>query len=101
MPRRALRFCLCSIRARCCICGTITGHVDRVMHALHLPFGTSEPEAGFAERLEAIARNDQCLANLLRIAICTAAHRGPRFQSLVAYGSIARAASALIGFRRP
>jgi hypothetical protein len=75
----------------------VTEHIDRVAKALHLPFEASRPDAGFAERLEAIARDDQSHANLLRVALCTDAHRGPRFEQLVAGGRLQEGASELVG----
>jgi hypothetical protein len=75
----------------------VTAHIDRVAHALHLPFAASRPEAGFAERLEAIARDDQSHANLLRVALCTDAHRGPRFTRLIEEGRLQARAAEIAG----
>ena len=75
----------------------VTDHIDRIAHALHLPFANSRPQAGFAERLEQVARADASLANLLRVAICTDAHRGPRFQQIAEDGRLLAKASELAG----
>jgi hypothetical protein len=60
----------------------IAEHIDRVSRALYLPFEASCPEAPLAERLDCIYQSDRSHANLLRVAICTDAHRGPRLQTL-------------------
>jgi ectoine hydroxylase-related dioxygenase (phytanoyl-CoA dioxygenase family) len=60
----------------------ILAHMDRVAHALHLPFENSEPDAPLAERLDRIAARDPSLASLLRIAACTDAHRAPALRAL-------------------
>lgn len=56
--------------------------VNRVSRALYLPFGRSCPEVPLAERLDRIFATDRSQANLLRVAICTDAHRGPRLSAL-------------------
>lgn len=60
----------------------IAEHIDRVSRALYLPFEQSCPDAPLDERLDRIFATDQSQANLLRIAICTDAHRGPRLQAI-------------------
>ncbi len=75
----------------------VTEHLDRVARALHLPFAASRPEAGFGERLEAIARDDPSHANLLRVALCTDAHRGPRFTRLIEEGRLHAKAAEIAG----
>jgi hypothetical protein len=60
----------------------IAEHIDRLSHALYLPFEQSCPDAPLAERLDRIYQNDRSQANLLRVAICTDAHRGPRLQAI-------------------
>ncbi len=59
----------------------ISDHIDRLSHALHLPFETSHPDAPLGERLDRISAHDRSQANLLRIALCTDAHRGPRLHA--------------------
>jgi hypothetical protein len=75
----------------------VTEHVDRMARALHLPFDASRPDADFAERLGAIAEHDPSYANLLRVALCTDAHRGPRFTRLIEEGRIQAKASEIAG----
>lgn len=60
----------------------IEDHINRLSHALYLPFEQSCPDAPLAERLDRIFEQDQSLANLLRVAICTDAHRGPNLQAI-------------------
>ena len=60
----------------------IAEHIDRLSRAMYLPFERSHPGAPLAERLERIYAGDRSQANLLRVAICTDAHRGPRLQAL-------------------
>lgn len=60
----------------------IAEHIDRLSHALYLPFEQSCPDAPLAERLDRIYASDRSQANLLRVAICTDAHRGPRLQEI-------------------
>jgi len=77
----------------------VTEHIDRIARALHLPFAASEPGAPFADRLERIARNDQSLAELLRVAVCTDAHRGPRIAPLAEHPAIRERAEAMAGVK--
>ncbi len=60
----------------------ITDHINRISQALYLPFEDSLPSEPLGTRLDRIWERDRSQANLLRIAICTDAHRGPRLQSL-------------------
>ncbi|OSZ64194.1 hypothetical protein CAP40_16020 [Sphingomonas sp. IBVSS2] len=60
----------------------IAEHIDRLSHAMYLPFDRSCPDAPLAERLDRIYAHDRSQANLLRVAICTDAHRGPRLQAI-------------------
>jgi hypothetical protein len=60
----------------------IVEHIDRVSRALYLPFEASCPEAPLADRLNRIFARDRSQANLLRLAICTDAHRGARIDAL-------------------
>lgn len=62
--------------------GDIAEHIDRVARALYLPFGQSSPEAPLAERIDRVYAHERSIANLLRIAVCTDAHRGERLQAL-------------------
>ncbi|WP_324741129.1 phytanoyl-CoA dioxygenase family protein [Tsuneonella sp. CC-YZS046] len=65
--------------------------------ALYLPFGKSCPEEPLATRLDRIWQEDRSLANLLRIAICTDAHRGPRLRAVADAPELALAAARLAG----
>ncbi|SBV32085.1 protein of unknown function [uncultured Sphingopyxis sp.] len=60
----------------------ITEHIDRVARALYLPFGQSCPDAPLAERIDRVYAHERSIANLLRVAVCTDAHRGERLQAL-------------------
>ena len=62
--------------------GDIAKHIDRVAHALYLPFDRSCPDAPLARRLDRIFAGERSAAALLRTAICTDAHRGPRLADL-------------------
>ena len=75
----------------------ISGHLDRVSQALYLPFAQSHPEASLETRIDRIWQEDRSLANLLRIAICTDAHRGPRLQELATSPALHRTAQSLAG----
>lgn len=57
-------------------------YIDRIARALHMPFETSAPGLPLTDRLDAIARHDKAYANLLRLAVCTDAHRGAAFAAL-------------------
>ena len=61
----------------------IAGHIDRVSRALYLPFDQSCPDAPLNERIYRVFAHERSVANLLRVAVCTDAHRGPRVQALV------------------
>ena len=61
----------------------IADHIDRVSRALYLPFAASCPDEPLETRLQRIWQHDRSHANLLRLAICTDAHRGGRLQALV------------------
>lgn len=75
----------------------ITAHIDSVARALHMPFEASDPQESFARRLEMVARHDQSYADLLRMAVCTDAHRGPRLSAIVGDSRLREAASDLCG----
>lgn len=60
----------------------ITDELDRIARALHLPFERSRPDLPLCERLDAIASSEPSYANLLRLAVVTDAHRGPRLTAL-------------------
>ena len=60
----------------------ITEHIDRVSRALYLPFEQSCPDAPLTERIDRVHTRERSVANLLRVAVCTDAHRGPRLQAL-------------------
>lgn len=60
----------------------IAEHIDRVSRALYLPFEQSCPDAPLTKRIDRVFAHERSGANLLRVAICTDAHRGPRLQAL-------------------
>lgn len=60
----------------------IAEHIDRVSRALYLPFEQSCPDAPLGERIDRVFAHERSVANLLRVAVCTDAHRGPRLQAL-------------------
>jgi hypothetical protein len=62
--------------------GDIAEHIDRMAGALYLPFEQSCPEAPLTERIDRIYARERSVANLLRVALCTDAHRGERLQAL-------------------
>lgn len=61
----------------------VAEHIDRVSRALYLPFEQSCPDAPLGERIDRVFARERSVANLLRVAVCTDAHRGPRLQALV------------------
>lgn len=73
----------------------ISEHIDRLSHALYLPFEKSHPDAPLGQRLDRIWQEERSQANLLRLAICTDAHRGPRLQALVQAPELKEAAEQL------
>ena len=75
----------------------IVEHIDRVSRALYLPFELSCPDAPLTERIDRIFTHERSVANLLRVAICTDAHRGPRLQALANDPRLKEAAEALCG----
>lgn len=77
----------------------IAEHVDRLSHALYLPFEESCPDEPIGRRIDRIWQRDRSHAKLLRTAICTDAHRGPRLQQLARAPELIRAAEALAGRR--
>lgn len=62
--------------------GDIAEHIDRVARALYLPFEASCPDAPLVERIDQVYAKERSVANLLRVAVCTDAHRGERLQAL-------------------
>ncbi|CAN5378993.1 hypothetical protein BH10PSE13_BH10PSE13_11960 [soil metagenome] len=62
--------------------GDIAEHIDRLSHALYWPYAKSSPGAPLGERLDRICAEERSQAALLRTAICTDAHRGPRLSAL-------------------
>lgn len=71
--------------------------VDRVAGALYMPADRSLPGAPLADRLDRIAAVEQSYANLLRVAICTDAHRGPRLAALAGSPPLIETAARLAG----
>lgn len=60
----------------------VADHIDRIARALYLPFEQTCPDAPPRERIDRIYARERSVANLLRVALCTDAHRGPRLQAL-------------------
>lgn len=77
--------------------GDIAGHIDRVSRALYLPFEQSCPDAPLSERIDRVYAKERSVANLLRVAVCTDAHRGERLQALANDPRLIRAAEELSG----
>ena len=77
--------------------GDIADHIDRVARALYLPFEQSCPDAPLAERIDRVHARERSVANLLRVAICTDAHRGERLQALANDPRLVEAAETLSG----
>ena len=75
----------------------IAEHIDRVSRALYLPFEQSCPDAPLTERIDRVYARERSIANLLRVAICTDAHRGPRLQALANDPRLIETAEALCG----
>jgi hypothetical protein len=73
--------------------------LDRVASALHHPFEHSRPDLPLAQRLDAIARDEKAYANLLRLAVLTDAHRGPRLTGLAQNPKLRAVAEQLTGRR--
>ena len=77
--------------------GDIAEHIDRVARALYLPFEASCPEAPLCERIDRVYARERSVANLLRVALCTDAHRGERLQALANDPQLIEAAAELSG----
>jgi hypothetical protein len=77
----------------------IAEHIDRVSRALYLPFEQSCPDAPLTERIDRVYAQERSVANLLRVAVCTDAHRGPRLQALANDPRLIETAEALCGRR--
>lgn len=75
----------------------IAEHIDRVARALYLPFELTAPDAPLAERIDRIFAHERSVANLLRVAVCTDAHRGLRLQALANDPKLIETAEALCG----
>ncbi|WP_428678453.1 hypothetical protein [Sphingopyxis sp.] len=75
----------------------IAAHIDRVSRALYLPFEQSCPDAPLTERIDRIYARERSVANLLRVAVCTDAHRGARLQALANDPRLVETAEALCG----
>lgn len=75
----------------------IAGHIDRVSRALYLPFEQSCPDAPLSERIDRVYAHERSVANLLRVAVCTDAHRGERLQALANDPRLIGTAEALSG----
>lgn len=75
----------------------IAEHIDRVARALYLPFEESCPGAPPSERIDRIYERERSVANLLRVAVCTDAHRGERLRALADDPRLIATAEALCG----
>jgi len=75
----------------------IADHIDRVSRALYLPFEQSCPGAPLSERIDQVYAKERSVANLLRVAVCTDAHRGARLQELANDPRLIGAAEELSG----
>ena len=75
--------------------GDIAEHIDRVARALYLPFEASCPGAPLGERIDRVYERERSVANLLRVAVCTDAHRGERLQALANDPRLVETAEAL------
>jgi len=75
----------------------IAEHIDRVSRALYLPFEQSCPTAPLSERIDRVYAHERSVANLLRVAVCTDAHRGPRLQALANDARLIKTAERLGG----
>lgn len=75
----------------------IAEHIDRVARALYLPFEQSCPDAPLSERIDQVYPKERSVANLLRVAVCTDAHRGERLQALANDPRLIRTAEELSG----
>jgi len=75
----------------------IAEHIDRISRALYLPFAQSCPDAPLTERIDRVFAHERSVANLLRVAVCTDAHRGPRLQALVDHPRLIETAERLGG----
>lgn len=62
----------------------LTEHLNRIGRALYRPEEECRPQEPLDHRLDRIAATDRSLADLLRRALCTDAHRGPRLAALAA-----------------
>ncbi len=75
----------------------IAEHIDRVSRALYLPFEQSCPDAPLNERIDRVYAKERSVANLLRVAVCTDAHRGERLQALANDPKVITVAEELSG----
>lgn len=75
----------------------IAAHIDRVSRALYLPFEQTCPDAPLTDRIDRIHTHERSVANLLRVAVCTDAHRGARLQALANDPRLIATAEALCG----
>lgn len=71
--------------------------IDRVARALYLPFEQSCPDAPLAHRIDRVFAHERSVANLLRVAICTDAHRSERLQALADHPRLIETAERLGG----
>lgn len=75
----------------------IVEQIDRLSRALYLPFEQTFPEEPLGRRLDRLWEQDRAQANLLRMAICTDAHRGPRLSAIADAPELRQAAERLGG----
>jgi hypothetical protein len=73
----------------------IVDQIDRIAEALYVPAGHCLPGTPLAERLDRMAASELSYAKLMRTAICTDAHRGPRLTGLAETPALLAAAEKL------
>lgn len=73
----------------------VAEHIDRISRALYLPIEQTAPDAPLTERIDRVYAQERSVANLLRVAVCTDAHRGPRLQALANDPKLIETAEAL------
>ena len=77
--------------------GAVSEHMDRTARALLKPYGETEFDAPFDQRLEKIAAEDQSFAGLLGTAVATDAHRSSAITRLAEDPRLEALASGFCG----
>lgn len=75
----------------------IAQHIDRLSRTLYWPYDRTSPDAPPGERIDRIHAQEPSQAALLRTALCTDAHRGPRLSALAAAPELRAAGERLCG----